>query len=130
MKTAAPPTMTLCVASIMFDGDKVDLTALFELRAAGWEVEIEHSDAIPNWGIDPQVWFNARKELPDSGTGEGPDDKLQDEVWKEIAAFCERWGVFFDHIDFFKNPKPKDWRYHPWNDWPEDSDFWKNYNRT
>ena len=92
MKTAAPPTMILCVVSIMFNGDKVDLTALFELRAAGWEVEIEHSDAIPNWGIDPQVWFNARKELRDSGTGEGPDDKLQGEVWKEIRSLLRAVG--------------------------------------
>jgi hypothetical protein len=108
---------TLCVVSIMFDGDAINLPALLELRAAGWSVEIEHSGAWPDWGIDPQVWFNARKELPDNSPGIGPDDKLQDGVLKEIEAFSERWGGFFDHADFFKNPKAKDWKYHPWNDW-------------
>jgi hypothetical protein len=98
-----PPAMTLCVASIMFDGDEINLTALFELRAAGWLVEIEHSAAIPNWDLDPQVWFNARKELPDNSPGISPDDKLQDAALKEITAFSEWWDSFFDHMDFFND---------------------------
>ena len=70
--------MTLCVVSIIFDGDEINLTALFELRAAGWEVEIEHSAAIPNWDLDPQVFFNARKALPDNSPGMNTDDKLME----------------------------------------------------
>jgi hypothetical protein len=81
---------TLCVVSFMFDGDTINLAALLELRAAGWSVEIEHSGAIPGWGsIEPQVWFNARKEFPDNSPGEGPGDELMDEVRKEIEAFSE-----------------------------------------
>jgi hypothetical protein len=130
VKIAAPPTMTLCVVSIMFDGVEVNLPALFELRAGGWSVEIEHSDAMPVWGLDPQVWFNCRKLFPDNSPGLSPDDKLQDDVCKWIAAFSEKWDGFFDHMDLFKNPKAKDWKYHPRNDWREDSDFWKNYDRA
>jgi hypothetical protein len=121
MTTAKPQTMTLFVVSFMFDGDTISLPALFELRAAGWTVEIEHSGAFSDWGgLDPQVWFNARKLLPDDspgdGPGDGPGDKLMSDVVEEIQAFEKKWDAFFDHYDAFKNPKPMAWQYHPWRD--------------
>jgi hypothetical protein len=114
----APTTMTLCVVSIIFDGDAINLPALFELRAAGWEVEIEHSAAIPNWDAqcgEPMIFFNARKELPDNSPGDNTDDKVMEAARKEIEVFSEHWDGFFDQMDFFKNPKAKDWKYHPWS---------------
>jgi hypothetical protein len=104
--TLRPSTVTLFVVSIMFDGDAISFPALFELRAAGWSVEIEHSAALPDWGIEAAVWFNARKELPDNSPGISPNDKLlQNDVWKEIEAFSKKWDGFVDHMDCFKNPK-------------------------
>jgi hypothetical protein len=123
------PVMTLGVASVMFDDVEVNLMALLELRTAGWSVEIEHSGAWPDWGLDPAVWFYCRKLFPDNSPGLSPDDKLINDVCNWIEAFSEKWGGFFDHADLFKNPKAKDWKYHPWNDFSDDSDFWKNYDR-
>jgi hypothetical protein len=69
LRTPRPPTMTLFVVSLIFDGDTINLPALFELRAAGWSVEIWHSGADPDWskgGMDPQVFFTIRKLFPDN----------------------------------------------------------------
>jgi hypothetical protein len=121
--TPRPQTMALAVVSIVFDGDTINLPALFELRAAGWSVEIEHSGAFPDWDMEPQVFFNARKLLPDNSPGIRADDKLKNDVWEEIRAYEKKWDGFFDHIDFFKNPKAKAWRYHPWNDYSRSEDF-------
>jgi hypothetical protein len=130
--TPRPQTMVLFVVSIMFDGDTINLPALFELRAAGWTVEIEHSGAFSEreWGgMDPQVWFNARKLFPDDSPGISTDDKLKNDVWEELRAYEEKWDAFFDHLDGFKNPKPMAWRYHPWRD--AYSDEWdQNYERS
>jgi hypothetical protein len=129
--TLRPPTITLAVVSDMYfdNGHSINLPALFELRAAGWSVDIELSE--PDWGLDaPAVYFTARKTFPDNSPGISTDDKLQHEVFEGVNSFGDRWDGVVDHINFFKNPKAAAWKFHPWNDWPEWSDFWKNYDRA
>jgi hypothetical protein len=120
MTTATKPqTMTLFVVPLMFDGTTINLPALFELRAAGWTVEIEHSGAFSEqeWGgMDPQVWFYARKLFPDDSPGTHADEGLMSAVFKEITAVAEKWDAFTDGLSAFKNPKPMAWQYHPFRD--------------
>jgi hypothetical protein len=128
--TQRPQTMVLFVVSIMFDGD--NLPALFELRAAGWTVEIEHSEAIPDWDRcgtgEPQVYFNIRKLLPDNSPGNRADEKLMRDVADDLRAYEKKWGAFFDELNAFKNPKPMAWRFNQWRDW---HDEWrKRYERS
>jgi hypothetical protein len=132
MTTTKPQTMTLFIIPVMFDGDTINLPALFELRAAGWTVEIEHSGAFSEreWGgMDPQVWFYARKLYPDDSPGARADWDLMCAVHREIDALVEKWDGFTDGLTAFKNPKALAWRYHPFKDW--DGDEWdKKYERS
>jgi hypothetical protein len=117
MTTTKPQTMTLFVSSLIFDGDTINLPALFELRAADWSVEIWHSGADPDWaigGMEPQIFFTIRKLCPDSSPGVSADIALVDGVCGEIQAFSEKWDAFHDCIAYFKNPKPMAWKFEPW----------------
>lgn len=129
MTLLRPQTMTLFVASIIFDGDTINLPALFELRADGWSVEIWHSGAEPDWGMDPQVFFTVRKLFPDSSPGISTDNKLMDDVAEVLSAFSEKWDAFTDGLDAFKNPKPMAWQFDPWRDGYGD-EWDQNYKRS
>jgi hypothetical protein len=121
------PTTTLAVVSFMFDGAAINFPALFELRAAGWAVEIEHSEAIGGFDPEAYVWFNARKEFPDNSPGVSPGAELTDELCKWVESFDAKWGSWTDGFDMFKNPKAAAWKYHPWRDRDDDCEFWKTY---
>jgi hypothetical protein len=106
----------------------INLPALFELRAAGWSVEIQLSEQ--DWGLEaPAVYFTCRKALSDDSPGINADDNVVQAAWDEIRAFAEKWDGFNDSLDYFKNPKPIAWKFDPWRDWDGD-DFHKNYERS
>lgn len=128
--TPRPPTVTLVVAPVMFfdDGHTINLLALFELRAAGWSVEIQLSE--PDWGLEaPAVYFTCRKEFLDDSPGINTGANVVQAAWDEIRALAEKWDGFNDSIDYFKNPKPIAWKFDPWRDGYND-DVHKNYDRA
>jgi hypothetical protein len=115
------PVTTLVVTSLLFD--KINLPALFELRAAGWSVEIQHCD----YDVEPCIFFCARRLFPDDSPGISPGDELHNEVCEWLQAFTDKYDAFFDGIYTFKNPRAQDWKFDYWRDGDSDSDFWKTY---
>jgi hypothetical protein len=108
--TTKIPVTTLVVTCIHLH--EINLPAFFELRAAGWSVEITHLELGPD---DPCIALDVRKLFPDPSPGISPGDELRDEVCKWLLAFEEKHDAFFDGIQTFKNPRAQDWKFNYWD---------------
>jgi hypothetical protein len=103
------PVMALVVTCVHFN--EINLPAVFELRAAGWCVDITHVDL----GHDALcIALDVRKLFPDDSPGIHPGDKVFDEAWKWLSALTDKYDGFCDGMHAFKNPRAKDWKFCYW----------------
>jgi hypothetical protein len=100
MKTETPST-TLVIASLCFG--EFDLTALQELRAAGYDLEIQHSHAMPGMEGFDDVFVTARMERAKLSEEE-------DKLVNQLDAIMGERGIVVC-VDIFENPTPEQRKY-------------------